>query len=88
MKPAQRERQAHQPGLEVRPIWRYPREVTSPDEIMGPGNPDAEGCCRALDVKLRNTFHRYIEERGVSDSLFQFLQQTWLSVKDHRRLMK
>ncbi|KAK1259354.1 hypothetical protein QJS04_geneDACA021920 [Acorus gramineus] len=39
-----------------------------------------------LDVKLRDAFHRYIEERGLNDSLFQFLQ-AWLYVKDHRRLM-
>ncbi|PKA62135.1 Uncharacterized protein AXF42_Ash015019 [Apostasia shenzhenica] len=40
-----------------------------------------------LDEKLRDAFHSYIEERGVNESLFRFLQ-AWLYVKDHRNLMR
>lgn len=40
-----------------------------------------------LDPKMRNAFHNYIDERGVSESLFTFLQ-TWLYVKEHRKVMK
>lgn len=39
-----------------------------------------------MDEKLRDAFHSYIEERGVNESLFPFLQ-AWLYVKDHRGLM-
>ncbi|KAK1270159.1 hypothetical protein QJS04_geneDACA012944 [Acorus gramineus] len=55
------------------------RQFGLPKKYQGRVFPD-------LDVKLRDAFHRYIEERGVNDSLFQFLQ-AWLYVKDHRRLM-
>ncbi|XP_015866807.2 uncharacterized protein At2g39795, mitochondrial [Ziziphus jujuba] len=40
-----------------------------------------------LDERMRDAFHSYIEERGVNDSLFPFLQ-AWLYVKDHRNLMR
>ncbi|AET00524.1 putative mitochondrial glycoprotein [Medicago truncatula] len=40
-----------------------------------------------LDEKMRDAFHSYIEERGVNDSLFKFLQ-AWLYVKEHRNLMR
>nr|XP_011469334.1 PREDICTED: uncharacterized protein At2g39795, mitochondrial-like [Fragaria vesca subsp. vesca] len=40
-----------------------------------------------LDEGMRDAFHSYIEERGVGDSLFPFLQ-AWLYVKDHRNLMR
>ncbi|CAH2042914.1 unnamed protein product [Thlaspi arvense] len=39
-----------------------------------------------LDEKMRDALHRYIEERGVNESLFPFLQ-AWLYVKDHRSLV-
>ncbi|KAK8930597.1 hypothetical protein KSP39_PZI016826 [Platanthera zijinensis] len=39
-----------------------------------------------LDQKLRDSFHAFIEARGVNESLFRFLQ-AWLYVKDHRNLM-
>ncbi|KAK9078687.1 hypothetical protein SSX86_002744 [Deinandra increscens subsp. villosa] len=41
----------------------------------------------ALDDRMRDAFHDYIEERGINDSLFPFLQ-AWLYVKDHRGLMQ
>ncbi|KAG0476444.1 hypothetical protein HPP92_013285 [Vanilla planifolia] len=39
-----------------------------------------------LDQKLRDAFHFFLEERGVNERLFRFLQ-AWLYVKDHRNLM-
>ncbi|CAK9177088.1 unnamed protein product [Ilex paraguariensis] len=39
-----------------------------------------------LDGKMRDALHGYIEERGINESLFPFLQ-AWLYVKDHRHLM-
>ncbi|KAI4302250.1 hypothetical protein MLD38_038024 [Melastoma candidum] len=39
-----------------------------------------------LDEKVRDAFHAFIDERGINESLFPFLQ-AWLYVKDHRNLM-
>ncbi|KAF5193692.1 mitochondrial acidic protein MAM33-like [Thalictrum thalictroides] len=39
-----------------------------------------------LDQNMKDVLHFYIEERGVDESLFTFLQ-AWLYVKDHRNLM-
>ncbi|PSS02724.1 Mitochondrial acidic protein [Actinidia chinensis var. chinensis] len=39
-----------------------------------------------LDERVRDALHGYIEERGINESLFPFLQ-AWLYVKDHRNLM-
>lgn len=40
-----------------------------------------------LDEKMRDVFHSFLEERGVNESLFPFLQ-AWLYVKDHRNLLR
>ncbi|KAB1225454.1 hypothetical protein CJ030_MR1G019336 [Morella rubra] len=40
-----------------------------------------------LDESMRDSLHSYIEERGINESLFPFLQ-AWLYVKDHRNLMR
>lgn len=40
-----------------------------------------------VDEKIRDALHGYIEERGINESLFPFLQ-AWLYVKDHRNLMR
>lgn len=40
-----------------------------------------------LDEKIRDGFHGYIEERGINESLFPFLQ-AWLYVKDHRNILR
>ncbi|XP_017216498.1 uncharacterized protein At2g39790, mitochondrial [Daucus carota subsp. sativus] len=40
-----------------------------------------------LDDKMKNAIHGYLEERGINESLFSFLQ-AWLYVKDHRQLME
>lgn len=44
------------------------------------------GTDRDLNEEMRDALHIYIEERGVNESLFPFLQ-TWLYVRDHRNLM-
>lgn len=43
--------------------------------------------CRDIDEAMRDALHRFIEERGINESLFPFLQ-AWLYVKDHRNLMR
>lgn len=40
-----------------------------------------------LDRKLQHAFHKYLEERGINEELFRFLQ-AWLYVKEHRCLMQ
>ncbi|KAJ6717437.1 MITOCHONDRIAL GLYCOPROTEIN FAMILY PROTEIN-LIKE [Salix purpurea] len=40
-----------------------------------------------LDERMRDAFHGFIEERGVDEKLFNFLQ-AWLYVKEHRSLMR
>ncbi|KAK4743043.1 hypothetical protein SAY87_001044 [Trapa incisa] len=40
-----------------------------------------------LSEKVRDGLHSYIEERGINESLFPFLQ-AWLYVKDHRNLVR
>ncbi|CAH9111586.1 unnamed protein product [Cuscuta europaea] len=40
-----------------------------------------------VEERTRDALHAYIEERGISESLFPFLQ-AWLYVKDHRNLMR
>ncbi|XP_074276281.1 uncharacterized protein At2g39795, mitochondrial [Silene latifolia] len=54
--------------------------VFSPNMFTGP-------LFETLDEKTRDAFHNYIEERGINESLFPFLQ-AWLYVKDHRNLMR
>ncbi|KAM7463772.1 hypothetical protein LguiA_031893 [Lonicera macranthoides] len=39
-----------------------------------------------LDERMKDALHGYIEERGINESLFPFLQ-AFLYVKDHRKLM-
>ncbi|KFK29874.1 hypothetical protein AALP_AA7G190200 [Arabis alpina] len=40
-----------------------------------------------LDEKMRDVFHGFLEDRGINESLFPFLQ-AWLYVKDHRNLLR
>ncbi|KAK4778355.1 hypothetical protein SAY87_018542 [Trapa incisa] len=40
-----------------------------------------------LSEKVRDRLHSYINERGINESLFPFLQ-AWLYVKDHRNLAR
>ncbi|XP_057732767.1 uncharacterized protein At2g39795, mitochondrial-like [Arachis stenosperma] len=51
-----------------------------PSQYAGPSFAD-------LDESMRDAFHSYIEERGINDSLFKFLQ-AWLYVKEHRNLLR
>ncbi|KAL9226991.1 hypothetical protein vseg_002742 [Gypsophila vaccaria] len=52
----------------------------APDQFTGP-------LFENLDEKTKDAFHNYIEERGINESLFPFLQ-AWLYVKDHQNLMR
>ncbi|KAH9602687.1 hypothetical protein KSS87_003330 [Heliosperma pusillum] len=54
--------------------------VFAPNNFTGP-------LFETLDEKTRDAFHNYIEERGINETLFPFLQ-AWLYVKDHRNLMR
>ncbi|CAN0900578.1 Uncharacterized protein At2g39795, mitochondrial [Linum grandiflorum] len=40
-----------------------------------------------LDQRMRDAFHDFVEERGVNENLFAFLQ-AWLYVKDHKNLVR
>ncbi|KAI3974552.1 hypothetical protein MKX01_020324 [Papaver californicum] len=40
-----------------------------------------------IDQKMRNALHGYIQEHGINESLFCFLQ-SWIYVKDHRNGLK
>jgi len=51
-----------------------------PNQYAGPVFQD-------LDEGIRDALHSYIEERGINESLFPFLQ-AWLYVRDHRNLMR
>ncbi|XP_068644483.1 uncharacterized protein At2g39795, mitochondrial [Aristolochia californica] len=51
-----------------------------PSKYQGPTFED-------LDEKMKDAFHSYIEERGVNENLFPFLQ-AWLYVKDNRNLLR
>ncbi|GLJ30822.1 hypothetical protein SUGI_0612070 [Cryptomeria japonica] len=42
---------------------------------------------RDLDRELQKAFRIYLEERGINEELFPFLQ-AWLYVKEHRHLMR
>ncbi|PIA54254.1 hypothetical protein AQUCO_00900655v1 [Aquilegia coerulea] len=65
--------------LSMRPKLRTPQFLATPNKYGGPGFHD-------LDENMKDVMHFYIEERGVDESLFTFLQ-AWLYVKDHRNLM-
>ncbi|MQM04953.1 hypothetical protein Taro_037753 [Colocasia esculenta] len=58
-------------------------------KLIGPGSfrKYSGRIFQELDQKMRDAFHIFIEERGVNESLFSFLQ-AWLYVKDHRNLMR
>lgn len=56
------------------------RTLILPEGYEGPSFQD-------LDKKLQLAFHRYLEERGINEGLFRFLQ-AWLYVKEHRSLMQ
>lgn len=72
-------------ALGIHSVAMRPKAETSgflvvPNKYNGPIFQD-------LDEKIRDALHGYIEERGINEELFQFLQ-AWLYVKDHRNLMR
>ncbi|EPS70451.1 hypothetical protein M569_04309 [Genlisea aurea] len=54
--------------------------IDAPKDYSGP-------VFEEIDEKVRDALHSFIEERGINESLFPFLQ-AWLYVKDHRNLMR
>ncbi|XP_026417675.1 mitochondrial acidic protein MAM33-like isoform X2 [Papaver somniferum] len=67
-------------SVSLAPKTQASQLLAAPDKYAGPTFQD-------LDQKMRNTLHGYIEERGINESLFCFLQ-SWLYVKDHRNGLK
>ncbi|KAG9138851.1 hypothetical protein Leryth_007482, partial [Lithospermum erythrorhizon] len=66
-------------SVSLRPKNESREFLVAPTMYYGPTFPD-------LDEKVRDALHEYIQERGIDESLFAFLQ-AWLYVKDHRRLL-
>ncbi|XWS51211.1 hypothetical protein CRYUN_Cryun12cG0157400 [Craigia yunnanensis] len=66
-------------SVSMRPKIDSSEDFVVPSKYNGPVFED-------LDEKMRDALHSFIEERGVNESLFPFLQ-AWLYVKDHRNLM-
>ncbi|XP_062175134.1 uncharacterized protein At2g39795, mitochondrial [Alnus glutinosa] len=66
-------------SISMRPKAENSGFLVVPNQYAGPVFQD-------LDESMRDALHSYIEERGINESLFPFLQ-AWLYVKDHRNLM-
>lgn len=67
-------------SVSMRPKLESQGLLIVPAQYTGPSFQD-------LDERMRDALHSYIEERGVNESLFPFLQ-AWLYVKDNRNLMR
>ncbi|KAL9422490.1 hypothetical protein AB3S75_034710 [Citrus x aurantiifolia] len=67
-------------SISMRPNLESEGILVVPSQYTGPSFQD-------LDERMRDALHSYIEERGVNESLFPFLQ-AWLYVKDNRNLMR
>ncbi|CAL0307398.1 unnamed protein product [Lupinus luteus] len=67
-------------SVSIRPKLQDNAYLLIPSQYTGP-------VFEELDEKMRDAFHSYIEERGVNESLFKFLQ-AWLYVKEHRNLLR
>ncbi|KAL5568670.1 hypothetical protein UlMin_025245 [Ulmus minor] len=67
-------------SINMRPMVEAVDSIAIPSAYSGPVFED-------LDERMRDAFHTYVEERGVNDNLFPFLQ-AWLYVKNHRNLMR
>ncbi|KAK4593492.1 hypothetical protein RGQ29_017561 [Quercus rubra] len=67
-------------SVSMRPKAESSGILVVPSQYTGPVFED-------LDESMRDALHSYIDERGVNESLFPFLQ-AWLYVKDHRNLMR
>ncbi|KAK6250064.1 hypothetical protein QUC31_007539 [Theobroma cacao] len=71
-------------ALGIHSVSMRPKLETSEDVVQSTYNgPVFED----LDQRVRDALHSFIEERGVNEGLFPFLQ-AWLYVKDHRNLMR
>ncbi|KAM7532240.1 hypothetical protein LguiB_035650 [Lonicera macranthoides] len=60
--------------------------MTHEDNIGSSSNMVKQCESQNLDEKMSDALHSHIEEQGINESLFPFLQ-AWLYVKDHRKLM-
>lgn len=67
-------------SVSMRPKLETSEFLVVPSKYNGPMFED-------IDEGMRDALHSYIEERGVNESLFPFLQ-AWLYVKDHRNLLR
>lgn len=67
-------------SVSLRPKSESSEFLAVPTNYSGPVFQD-------VDEKMRDALHSFIEERGINESLFPFLQ-AWLYVKDHRNLMR
>ncbi|KAL3647444.1 hypothetical protein CASFOL_008412 [Castilleja foliolosa] len=67
-------------SISLRPKAESSGFLVVPSKYNGPVFED-------INEKVRDALHGYIEERGINESLFPFLQ-AWLYVKDHRNLMR
>ncbi|GFP96400.1 uncharacterized protein at2g39795 mitochondrial [Phtheirospermum japonicum] len=67
-------------SISMRPKAESSGFLVVPSKYNGPVFED-------INEKVRDALHGYIEERGINESLFPFLQ-AWLYVKDHKNLMR
>ncbi|KAK7276852.1 hypothetical protein RIF29_17998 [Crotalaria pallida] len=67
-------------SVSMRPKLHHNAYLIIPSQYTGP-------TFEELDERMRDAFHSYIEERGVNESLFKFLQ-AWLYVKEQRNLLR
>ncbi|KAK9156914.1 hypothetical protein Scep_003488 [Stephania cephalantha] len=67
-------------SVSLKPKFQSLQAFAVPKKYDGPVFQD-------LDEKTRDALHGFIEERGINETLFPFLQ-AWLYVKDHRNLMR
>ncbi|KAF7831286.1 mitochondrial acidic protein mam33 [Senna tora] len=67
-------------SVSMRPKDHDAAYIVLPTQYVGP-------TFEELDERTRDAFHNYLEERGINESLFKFLQ-AWLYVKDHRNLVR
>ncbi|GAV72767.1 MAM33 domain-containing protein [Cephalotus follicularis] len=67
-------------SVSMRPKAENLEAIELPSTYNGPVFQD-------LDERMRDALHHYIDERGVNELLFPFLQ-AWVYLKDHRNLMR
>ncbi|XP_011622696.1 uncharacterized protein LOC18432407 isoform X2 [Amborella trichopoda] len=75
-------------AMGIQAVSIRPRNTNrSPPSFIGVPSEYQPASFLDLDAKLRDGLYEYLDERGVNESLFAFLQ-AWLYVKDHRHLMR